>query len=99
MLSSVDVNSLGEIVSPRRTPLLNLIFSHSLCRFVVTELFVSFRISMYTSSITCSCNDVNLFFSSLIVTWKPVKFLLKRKWINQGTTGCCLFSLKSIVHV
>ena len=65
MLSSVDVNSLGEIVSPRRTPLLILIFSLSLCRCIVTELFVGayimlFRISMYTYSIHCTCNDVNI---------------------------------------
>ena len=46
----------------RLTPLLILIFSLSLCRCTVTELsvYMSFRISMYTSSIPCSCNDVNI---------------------------------------
>ena len=62
MLSNVAVNSLGEIVSPCHTPLLILIFSLSLCRCTVTELcvYMYFRISMYTSSISCSCNDVNI---------------------------------------
>ena len=64
MLSNVAVNSLGEMVSPCLTPLLILIFSLSLCRCTVTELSVKyymyFRISMYTSSIPCSCNDVNI---------------------------------------
>ena len=62
VLSNVAVNSLGEMVSPCLTPLLILIFSLSLCRCTVTELFVymSFRIYMYTSSIPCSCNDVNI---------------------------------------
>ena len=62
MLSNVAVNSLGEMVFPCLTPLLILIFSLSLCRSTVTELSVcmSFRISMYTSSIPCSCNDVNI---------------------------------------
>ena len=60
MLSNVAVNSLGEMVSPCLTPLLILMFS--LCRCTVTELsvYMSFRISMYTSSIPCSCNDVNI---------------------------------------
>ena len=40
MLSNVAVNSLGEMVSPCLTPLLILIFSLSLCRCTVTELFV-----------------------------------------------------------
>ena len=62
MLSNVVRNSLGEMVSPCLTPLLILIFSLSLCRCTVTELsvYMSFRISMYTSSIPCSCNDVNI---------------------------------------
>ena len=65
MLSNVAVNSLGEMVSPCLTPLLILIFSLSLesvCIVTVTELSVnmSFGISMYTSSIPCSCNDVNI---------------------------------------
>ena len=62
MLSNVSVNSFGEMVSPCLTPLLILIFSLSLCRCIVTELsvYMSFRISMYTSSIPCSCNDVNV---------------------------------------
>ena len=64
MLSNVAVNSLGEMVSPCLTPLLILIFSLSLCKCTVTELSVytcmTFRISMYTSSIPCSCNDVNI---------------------------------------
>ena len=62
MLSNVAVNSLGDMVSPCLTPLLILIFSLSLCRCTVTELsvYMSFRISMYTSSIPCSCNDVNI---------------------------------------
>ena len=40
MLSNVAVNSLGEMVSPCRTPLLILICSLSLCRCrpTVTEL-------------------------------------------------------------
>ena len=65
MLSNVAVNSLGEMVSPCLTPLLILIFSLSLesvCIVTVTELsvYMSFGISMYTSSIPCSCNDVNI---------------------------------------
>ena len=62
MLSNVAVNSLGEMVSPCLTPLLILIFSLSLCRCTVTELsvYMSFRISMYTYSIPCSCNDVSI---------------------------------------
>ena len=62
MLSNVAVNSLGEMV----LLLLILICSLSLCRCTVsvTELsayiYMSFRISMYTSSIPCSCNDVNI---------------------------------------
>ena len=64
MLSNVAVNSLGEMVSPCITPLLILIFSLSLCRCTVsvTELsvYMYFRISMYTSLIPCSCNDVNI---------------------------------------
>ena len=62
MLSNVAVNSLGEMVSPCLTPLLILIFSLSLCRCTVTELsvYMSFMIYMYTSSIPCSCNDVNV---------------------------------------
>ena len=51
----------GSLKSPCLTPLLILIFSLSLCKCTVTELsvYMSFRISMYTSSIPCSCNDVN----------------------------------------
>ena len=62
MLSNVAVNSLSEMVSPCLTPLLILIFSLSLCICTVTELsvYMFFRISMYTSSIPCSCNDVNI---------------------------------------
>ena len=62
MPSDVAVNSLGEMVYPSLTPLLILIYSLSLCRSTVTELtvYISFRISMYTSSILCSCNDVNI---------------------------------------
>ena len=64
MLSNVAVavNSLDEMVSPCLTPLLIPISSLSLCRCTVTDLsvYVSFRISMYTSSIPCSCNDVNI---------------------------------------
>ena len=61
MLSSVAVNSLGEMVSACLTPLLILIFI-SLCRCTVTELseYMSFRISTYTYSIPCSCNDVDI---------------------------------------
>ena len=61
-LSNVAVNSLGEMVSPCITPLLILILSLSLCRCTVTELsvYMSFRISMYTSSISCYCNDNNI---------------------------------------
>ena len=53
----LDVATLTSL-----TPLLILIFSLSLCRCTVTELsvYMSFRISMYTSSIPCSCNDVNI---------------------------------------
>ena len=60
MLFNVAVNCLGEMVSLCLTPLLILIFSLSFCRCTVTELsvYMSFRISMYTSSIPCSCNDV-----------------------------------------
>ena len=62
VLSNVAVNSLGEMVSPCLTPLLILIFSLSLCRCTIIELsvYMSFRISMYTSSIPCSGNDVNI---------------------------------------
>ena len=62
LLSNVAVNSLGEMVSPCLTPLFILIFSLSLCRCTVTELFVymSFRIYMRTSSIPWSCNDFNI---------------------------------------
>ena len=62
MLSNVAVNSMGEMVSPCLTPLLILIFSISLCMCTVNELsvYISFRIYMYTSSIPCSCNDVNI---------------------------------------
>ena len=62
MLSNVAVDSLGEMLSPCLTPLLILILSLSFCRCTVTELSVcmSFRISMYTSSIDCYCNDVNI---------------------------------------
>ena len=62
MLFNVAVNSFGELVSPCLTPLLILIFSLSLCRCTVTELsvYMSFRISMYTSSIPSSCNYVNI---------------------------------------
>ena len=42
MLSSVAVNSLGEMVSPCLTLLLILIFSLSLCRCTVTELSVCY---------------------------------------------------------
>ena len=38
MLSSVAVNSLGEMVSPCLAPLLTLIVALSLCRCTVTEL-------------------------------------------------------------
>ena len=63
MLSNGAVNSLGDMVSPCLTPLLILIlFSLSLFRCTVTELSVyrSFRIAMYTSSISCSCHDINI---------------------------------------
>ena len=62
MLSDVAVNSLGGLVSPCLTPLLILIFSLPLCICTVTELsvYMSFRISMYSSSIHCSCNGVNI---------------------------------------
>ena len=61
MISSVAVNRLGETVSPCLTPFLILIISLSLCRSTVTELsvYMSFRISMYTYFLPCSCNDVN----------------------------------------
>ena len=62
MLSSVAVNGLGEMVTPCLTPLLILKVSLSLCRCSVTELsvYMSFGTSMYTSSIPCSCNEVNI---------------------------------------
>ena len=62
ILANGAVNSLGELVSPCLTPLLILICSLSLSRCTVTELsvYMSFRIYMYTSSITCSCNDVTI---------------------------------------
>ena len=62
MLSNVAVNSLGEMVSPCLTPLLIPIFSLSLCRCTVIELsvYLSFRMSMYTSPIPCYCNDVSI---------------------------------------
>ena len=62
MLFNVAVNSLGELVSPCFTPLLIQNFSLSLCRCTITELsvYMSFRISIYTSSIPSSCNDVNI---------------------------------------
>ena len=63
MLSGVAVNNFGEMLSPCLMPFLITIFSLSLSSCIaVTELSVyrSFRISMYTSSIPCSCNDVNI---------------------------------------
>ena len=62
MLFNVAVNSLGELVSPCLTHLLILMFSLYLCICTVTELsiYMSFRISMYTSSIPSSCNYVNI---------------------------------------
>ena len=50
MLSNVAVNSLGEMVSPCLTPLLILIFSLSLCRCTVTELFVYVFQDFYVSN-------------------------------------------------
>ena len=60
--ASLSQPQKSEMVSPCLTPLLILIFSLSLCRCTVTELsvYMSFSISMYTSSIPCSCNDVNI---------------------------------------
>ena len=62
MLSNAAVNSLGEMVSPVVRQGTSSLFSFSLCRCTVTELsvYMSFRISIYTSSISCSCNDVNI---------------------------------------
>ena len=62
MLSNVAVNNVGDMLSPCVTPLLILIFPLSLCSCTVTELsiYMSFMISMYTSSIHSSCNDVNI---------------------------------------
>ena len=62
MLSNVAVNSSGEMVSPCLTPLLILIFLLSLCGCTVNDLsvYMSFRNSMYTYSIPCSCNDVDI---------------------------------------
>ena len=62
VLSIVAVNSLGDMVSPCLTPLLILIASLSLCWCTITELciYTFLRIPMYTSSIPCSCNDVNI---------------------------------------
>ena len=62
MLSNVAVNSLGEMVSLCLIPLLILIVLLSLCRCTVTELsvYMYFKMYMYTSSIPCSCNDVNI---------------------------------------
>ena len=55
MLSSAAVNSLGDMVSACRTPLLMVILLLSLCRWTVIELLVkiSLRSSTYTSSILC----------------------------------------------
>ncbi len=64
MLSNVAVNSLGEMVSPRLTPLLIPIVSLSLCRcrptVIELSVYLSFRMSMYTSPIPCYCNDVSI---------------------------------------
>ena len=40
MLSNAAVNSLGDMVSPCRTPLLMLILLLSLCMWIVIELLV-----------------------------------------------------------
>ena len=56
ILSCAAVNSLGDIESPSRTPLLMLILLFSLCTWTVMKLLVqiSFSSSMYTSSMPCS---------------------------------------------
>ena len=93
MLSSVAVNSLGEMVSPCLTPLLILIFSLSLCRCTVTELsvYMSFRISMYTSSIPCSCNDVNILLG-FVRSQMPF-----RNPRMQHTVECCIRGTSLVV--
>ena len=48
MLSNVAVNSLGEMVSPCLTPLLILIFSLSVCIYVLLLRFPCICISGYT---------------------------------------------------
>ena len=60
MLSNVAVNSLGEMVSPSYSSLDHVFLT--LCAGVpsLSCPYMSFRISMYTSSIPCSCNDVNI---------------------------------------
>ena len=71
MLYIVALNSLGEMMSPCLTPLLILIFSLSLCICTVTELsvYMSFSISMYISSIPCSCNGVNIAYCNMDVIY------------------------------
>ena len=60
MLSSVTVNSLGDMVSPCLTPFLILIFSLSLCRCTVTELSVYIYV----------CQDFYVqIFHSLYLQW------------------------------
>ena len=81
MLSSVAVNSLGEMVSP----VLFLSWSwypHTLCADVdstVTKLsvYMYFSISMYTSSIPCSCNYVNI---AWVCTWFDVFVTVETDW-------------------
>ena len=61
MLSGDAVNSFADVVSPCRTPLLMLVLLLSLCMWTVIEVLVliSFRCSMYTSSISCSLSEVS----------------------------------------
>ena len=56
MLSRDAVNSLGDMISSCRTPLLMLILLISSCRSTVIELLVkiSFGSSMFTLPIPCS---------------------------------------------
>ena len=55
MFSSAAINSLRDMISPCRTPLLLLILLHSVCRWTV----IGCLYSMYTFAILCSWGDVS----------------------------------------
>ena len=62
MIFSVGANRLGDMVLLCVDPLWILMFSFSSCMCTVTgpSVCLHFRIYMYTSSIPCYCNNVNI---------------------------------------